>query len=284
MIVLDKLMNYRIPEVRQVLGPKDASLYALSVGLGQDPMDERQLEYVDYQRCTRAMPSQALVAAHPHFWMAAPETGIDAQQLVHGEQGLIIHRPMPVQGELVGRTRIEGVIDKGKGRGALLYWSKTLFDAATDEPIATTESTTFLRADGGFGGPSGPIRAPDPVPDSPPDAVIELATRTEQALFYRLNGDYNPLHADPAAARRAGFPRPILHGLCTFGVVCHALLRAVCDCDAARLRTMRLRFTAPVVPGETIRTEVWKSGAFRARVVERNVIAADNGSFALVEG
>jgi acyl dehydratase len=121
------------------------------------------------------------------------------------------------------------------------------------------------------------VRTPHPLPGSPPDLVVDLATRPEQALLYRLNGDDNPLHADPAVAAAAGFPRPILHGLCTLGVVTHALLRGLAGYRAASLRRLELRFSAPVFPGETIRTEIWRNGAFRARVVERDRIVVNNG-------
>lgn len=281
MIAYDKLMNYHIPEVRQVVTPKDTALYALSVGLAQDPMDGAQLDFVDERRTLLQMPSHAVVVGHPGFWLSAPDTGVNAEQLVHGEQSLIVHKQMPVDGEFIGRTRVTKIIDKGAGRGALLYTAKELTEASSGDLIATAESTTFLRGDGGFGGPSEPSRAPDPIPSTGADHIIDLSTRPEQALYYRLNGDYNPLHSDPTIAARAGFSRPILHGLCTYGVACHALLRAVCNYDPARLRMMRLRFTAPVIPGETIRIEIWNSGAFRGRTLERDVVVINNGAFAL---
>lgn len=273
----DHLLNYRIPEVRQTLTPRDTIFYALSVGLAQDPMDARQLDFVDHHKPLRALPAMAVVLCHPGFWIANPDTGVNAVKLVHGEQGFVIHKKLPVAGELIGRTRITGVIDKGEGRGALLYSEKTITEAATGEVLATCTSTTFMRADGGFGGPAGPLKPVYPVPESAPDMTIDLPTRPEQALYYRLNGDDNPLHADPAFAARAGFPRPILHGLCTLGVVCHALLRALGDYDPARFRALDLRFSAPVYPGETIRTEIWRDGAFRARVLERDVVVVNNG-------
>ncbi|MGH7104498.1 MAG: MaoC family dehydratase, partial [Acetobacteraceae bacterium] len=150
-------------------------------------------------------------------------------------------------------------------------------DAASGALLASTSSTTFLRGQGGFGGPEGPVKAVHPVPSGPAEISLDLPTRPEQALYYRLNGDDNPLHADPAVATRAGFPRPILHGLCTLGVVCHALLAALAGYDAARLRALDLRFSAPVFPGETIRTEIWRSGAFQARVPGRDVLVISNG-------
>lgn len=272
-----KLLNFPIPEVRERRTKRDSAFYALSIGLGQDPLDERQLDFVDPLRPQmKAIPSMVVVIGHPGFWLRNPETGVDAVRLVHGEQGFRIHRPLPVEGEFVGKTRVTGLVDKGAGKGALLYSEKEV-RGADGTLYATATSTTFLRGDGGFGGPSGPVKEPHPLPDTSPELSVDLPTRPEQALYYRLNGDDNPLHADPKVAAKAGFPRPILHGLCTLGVVTHALIRTLADYDAARLRALDLRFSAPVFPGETIRTEMWHDGSFRARVLERDVVVINNG-------
>ena len=273
----ETLRNFPIPEVRQRLKARDSIYYALSIGLGQDPLDARQLDFVDHHRHLKAMPSMAVVLGHPGFWLANPATTVDAVRLVHGEQGIRIHYPLPVEGEIIGRTRVVGLVDKGAGAAALLYSEKQVIDAATGRLLATTASTTFLRGQGGFGGPTGPVKSPHPVPAGVPEIALDLATRPEQALYYRLNGDDNPLHADPAVAAKAGFPRPILHGLCTLGIVCHALVAALAEYDAARLTSLDLRFSAPVFPGETIRTEIWRSGAFQARAIERDVLVVTNG-------
>lgn len=273
----ETLRNFPVPEVRQRLSARDIILYALSIGLAQDPLDHRQLDFVDHHRALKAMPSMAVVLGYPGFWLADPQTGVDTVRLVHGEQGITIHRLLPTSGEIIGRTRITGLIDKGAGAAALLYTEKDVIDAASGALLATTSSTTFLRGQGGFGGPAGPLKAVHTVPPGPPEISLDLPTRPEQALYYRLNGDDNPLHADPDVAARAGFPRPILHGLCTLGVVCHALLAALTGYDATRLSALDLRFAAPVFPGETIRTEIWRSGAFQARVVERDVLVVSNG-------
>ena len=273
----EHLLNFPIPDVRHVLTKRETVFYALSVGLGQDPTDERQLDFVDHQRNLRALPWLALVSGYPGFWLGDPHTGVDALRLVLGEQELELHQTLPVEGELIGRTRVTGLVDKGPGRGALLYSEKQLTDAVTGALLATTRSTTFLRGDGGFGGAAGPIQAPHTMPQTPPDMVLDFPTRPEQALYYRLNGDDNPIHADPKRAARANFPRPILHGLCTLGITAHALLRECAGYDERRFRSLRARFTAPVLPGETIRTEIWQDGSFRSRVVERDVIVIDNG-------
>ena len=272
-----KLLSFDIPEVRQTVTKRDAIFYALSIGIAQDPLDQRQLDYVDHHRRLQVVPSMAVVLGHPGFWLANPATGVDAVRLVHGEQSIEIKRPLPMAGEIIAKTRVTDIVDKGTGKGALLYSEKTVREAASGTVIAITRSTTFLRGDGGFGGPSGPVVAAHAMPDTAPDIVIERATRPEQALLYRLNGDDNPLHSNPEIAAKAGFPRPILHGLCTAGVVTHALLEGLCDYDAARLQGWTLRFTAPVFPGETIVTEIWADGSFRARIKERDVIAINNG-------
>ena len=272
-----KLLDFDIPEVRQRITPRDAILYALSIGMGQNPLDTRQLDYADHHRSLKVVPSMAVVLGHPGFWLRNPATGVDAVRLVHGEQSIELLRPLPIEGEIVAKTRVTGIVDKGEGKGALLFSEKAVRVAASGELIAITRSTTFLRGDGGFGGPSGPVASPHALPVSPPDITIELATRPEQALSYRLNGDDNPLHSDPAVAAKAGFPRPILHGLCTAGVVTHAVLAGLCGYDATRLTGWRLRFTSPVYPGETIVTEIWRDGSFRARIKERDVIVINNG-------
>lgn len=277
MIDPERLLNFPIPEVRQTLTKRDSILYALSVGFGQDPLDQRQLDFVDHQRALAAVPSMAVVLGHPGFWLADPATGVDPKSVLHGEQRIELRRPLPVEGHLVGRTRVTGLIDKGRGGAALMLSEKSVLDAESGELLAVTASTTFLRGGGGFGGPSGPVQPVHAVPDGPPDLWVDLPTRPEQALIYRLNGDDNSLHADPAVAAAAGFPRPILHGLCSFGIVCHALIRALAGYQAGRLKRMSLRFSAPVLPGETIRSEIWKDGSFRARVVERDVVVINNG-------
>ncbi len=280
----DTLLNFPIPEIRQRLRWQDSALYALSLGAGQDPMDAEDLRFVTEGAAMRALPSMAVVLGYPGFWLRDPATGVDAVRLVHGEQSVELHAPLPTEGEVIGRSRVTGLVDRGAGKGALLYSERVILDAATGTKLATLGQTTFLRGDGGFGGPDGPVRKPAPEPEGAPEIVLDLPTRPEMALLYRLNGDHNPLHSDPGIAAKAGFPRPILHGLATFGVVGRALLRAVCGNDPARFGRMDCRFSAPVFPGETIRTEIWPTAdgaAFRARVVERDVVVVGNGAFRL---
>ncbi len=276
----ETLLNFPIPTIRQTLRWQDTALYNFSIGLGQDPMDKAQLDFV-YEPRLKAMPSMAVVLGYPGFWIRDPGTGVDWVKVVHGEQSLILHQPLPAEGEVVGVSRVTGVVDRGAGKGAMVYSSREVRDAQ-GTLLATLEMTTFARGDGGYGGPSGPVKAPHPEPEGAPDITLDLPTRPEAAIVYRLNGDHNPLHIDPDIARAAGFERPILHGLCTFGVVCHALMRTLCDYDPTRFGRMDLRFSSPVYPGETIRTEIWRQpggAAFRARVVERDKVVVSNGRF-----
>lgn len=282
----ETLLNFPIPEKRQVVRWQDTALYALSLGVGQDPMDLDGLRHVTEGAAMRALPTMPVVLGYPGFWQADPATGIDAVRLVAGEQSVEIHAPLPVEGEIIGRSRVTGLVDRGAGKGALLYTAREVIDAATGTKLATVEQTAFLRGDGGFGGPAGPVRKPAPEPEGAPGITLDLPTRPEMALLYRLNGDHNPLHSDPGLAAKAGFPRPILHGLGTFGVVGRALLQTVCGGDGARFGKMECRFSAPVYPGETIRTEIWlqKDGAaFRARVVERDIVVISNGKLSMME-
>jgi acyl dehydratase len=181
---------------------------------------------------------------------------------------------------VIGRTRNLDLLDKGPGKGAVLFTERQIIDKASGEPIATMTSTSMLRADGGFGGKSGPQPAPHKLPESAPTRHVDIKVPANAALIYRLSGDRNPLHADPKAAAAGGFARPILHGLCTYGVAGRAIIRACCGNDPARLAALKVRFSAPVYPGETIRTEMWPDSeqvSFRARVLERDVVVLNNG-------
>lgn len=276
-IDIEKLMAFRMPVARQVFRPNDIALYALSVGMGRDPLDTRQLAYVDPLQGPAVMPSMVLVMAHPGFWLVAdPQSGVDPRAALHAAQAFEILGPIPAGGEVESRTRVTEVIDKGEGKAALILTETELCDGS-DALFARLECTTFVRG-GGFGGGSpGAPAAPQEAPQTAPDVLVDLTTGAEQALLYRLNGDLNLLHSDPAVAREAGFGRPILHGLCTMGVVTHALLRALGDYRTDSLRSVRLRFSKPVYPGETIRTEIWRDGSFRARLVERDAVVIEDG-------
>ncbi|HEY6833863.1 MAG TPA: MaoC/PaaZ C-terminal domain-containing protein [Pseudolabrys sp.] len=275
----DKLLAFKIPDVEQSYGPKDCILYALGVGVGLNPVDANELAFV-YEKNLKVLPTYALVQAYAPYWLFEANAGVTWAKTVHGEQGLILHEPVAPQGTVIGRNRIVDVVDKGAGKGALVYSECQVIDKVSGRLLATLQQTTFCRADGGFGGPRRETPAPHALPQRAPDFTCDLPTRPEMALIYRLSGDINPLHVDPDFARAGGFPRPILHGLATFGVAGHALLKTVCDYQPQRMTAMSGRFSAPVFPGETIRTEIWRDGgvvSFCARVVERDVIAINNG-------
>ena len=262
---------------RQSLTAKDTILYALGIGASELPFV--------YEEDLRALPTMAVVLGYPGFIWRDPAMGADWQKILHGEQSTILHAPLPVEGEIIGETRIEALFDKGADKGAIALVTREIHDGHGTH-LATIRATTFLRGDGGFGGSSAGAPAPHPLPtDRPADSAITLPTASNLAHIYRLSGDLNPLHIDPAVATAAGFSGPILHGLATYGIVGRALLLARCANDPARLRRMDCRFSSPVYPGETITTEIWdeaKEGdrsrlAFRARVVERDLIVLTNG-------
>ncbi|KAF1068533.1 MaoC/PaaZ C-terminal domain-containing protein [Variovorax sp.] len=283
MLDYQKARDWQSGEVRHDYAPRDTMLYALGLGLGADPLDERQLRFV-YEKELAALPTMAAVLASPGFWMRERrEIGIDFMKLVHGEQALRLHAPLPPSGTVIGRTRVTRVVDKGEGKGAVLHVEKELADVE-GRALATVESVYFLRGDGGFSrtdGRSDEAAAPAPAtPEGAPEQVLDLPTRPDQALLYRLSGDLNPLHAEPAFAARVGFAKPILHGLATWGIAGRGLLEAHAGLDPARLVAMRARLSAPVYPGETIRLESWRNGnevAFRARALERDVLVLTHG-------
>lgn len=275
----EKLKALEIPDGRQSYNFKDTILYNLSLGYGSDPLDGAELPFV-YEKELRALPTMAGVLAHPGFWARDLDTGIDWVRLVHSEMGLIMHKPLPSEATVISKSRVVEIADKGEGKGAIVQHERKFFDEASGELLCTNIQSIFCRGDGGFGGPVKSLPSPHPIPDRQPDQVYEQATRPDSALLYRLNGDWNPLHADPEIASRAGFDRPILHGLATYGIACKAILATCADNSPARIASISCRFTRPVFPGETLRTEMWIDGevvSYRVRVVERDVIAIDHG-------
>jgi acyl dehydratase len=283
MIDPDTLMRRPLPPVTQAYTERDSILYALGVGAGSvDPATDLRYLYEGAPGGLQALPGMAVVLATGPFWMQDPATGIDWRRILHGEQTLRLHRPLPAAARVVGQQRIEALIDKGAGKGALMLLGRTLHDAGSGDLLATVGSTVFMRGDGGFGGrPDGAPR-PHPMPEGRgPELALDLPTRAEQAALYRLSGDLNPLHVDPAVAAAAGFERPILHGLCSYGIAARAVIRLLCGNEATRLTRFDARFASPAFPGETLRTEVWRDGpgraSFRARVVERDQIILNHG-------
>lgn len=283
MVDYQKTRAWRSRDVPHRYTAKDTILYALGVGAGANPLSEGDLRLV-YERDLLALPTMASVLASPGFWMRNnKELGIDALKLVHGEQSIQLHEPLPVATTLIGQSRVVRLVDKGEGKGAIMHVEKLLLDETGKRKIATCEQVLFLRGDGGFsrlGGGDEAAPASPNTPETGPERVISLPTRADQAVLYRLSGDLNPLHIDPSVAAKAGFPRPILHGLATYGIACRGLVEAFCSGDANRLTGIRARLSAPVYPGETISLECWQVDGkigFRGRVVERDALVLTNG-------
>ena len=277
----DKILNWPFEPVEQTYTERDTILYALGIGLGAAPLDEEELRFVfEEAEGFAALPTMPVVLAGPGFWARDPGTGIDWKKILHGEQAIELHGPIPAAATVVGVTRVTDIIDKGADKGALIYSERSLSDKASGARLATLSSTTFARGDGGFGGPDGPTKPVHKLPDRAPDLHHDHKTLPQSALIYRLSGDPNPLHASPEVARQSGFDAPILHGLCTLGIAGYAILKMCCGGDPNGLANLALRFSAPVYPGETIRTEMWRDGeivSFRARVLERDAVVLNNG-------
>jgi acyl dehydratase len=256
---------------------RETMLYALAAGMGRDPLEERELRFVYEGDGFVALPTLAVVIARSPLPRTLP---VNFAMVLHGEQFLTVHRPLPTSGELIADTRLVQIVDKGAGKGALIYHETVARLVGEDRPLFTTGGSLFARGDGGFGGPAGPSPPPHAIPERAPDHVHVTETRLDQALLYRLTGDRNPLHADPAMARKAGFRAPILHGLCTYAIACRAVLVSVCDHDPAKIAGFDVRFTSPVFPGDRIETDIWVDGttvSFRCRAPDRGVIVLNNG-------
>ncbi|MCY4428743.1 MAG: MaoC/PaaZ C-terminal domain-containing protein [Halieaceae bacterium] len=261
---------------------RDSLLYAVAIGLGRDPMDPKELEYVCETVGNRVVPTAATVLSRPR-WLQKDRQSLMSKMnyalMLHGEQRLAIHQPLPPAAETLVSTRTTGVYDKGEGRGALLL-TETDVKLSDGSPLVTLGYTLFYRADGGFGGQSEGAPVPHQLPDREPDAVCEMPGRIDQAILYALCGDRNPLHRDPEVARTAGFDRPILHGLCSYGIACHAVLKTMLDYDQSRITGFDVRFSAPVFPGETQVVDLWQDGkviSFRSRIKERGIVSINNG-------
>jgi acyl dehydratase len=284
----EKMMQSKSEGLEASYGDREVMLYALGVGFQRDPMDEAELPF-SYEKTLQVVPTFATVipTGRPRAGAAAganPMSGINYLMVVHGEQRLTIHKPLPPACDVVSDTRVLGVWDKGKDKGAIIVNERVIKEKATGDKLATLVGTTFARGDGGFGGPKDGAPEPHPIPTRAPDLVHSCDTRADQAFIYALSGDRNPLHRDPAIAKMAGFPRPILHGLCSYGTACRAVISTLAKYDASRITGFDVRFSSPVFPGETIVTEMWVDGAvvsFRSRLKERDVVVLNNGKCTL---
>ena len=241
---------------------RDVLLYHLSLGAGRDADTDPELRYT-YERGLQVLPTFAMVAGQgisategAAFGMNLPGVEVDLRRILHAGQSLAVHRSLPASGSATVSTRISDVWDKGKA--AVIVLESSARDESGDA-LWTTRMQIWARGEGGFGGDSGP-ETPWQAPDREPDFVLDSPTTPAQALLYRLNGDLNPLHADPEFARMAGFDQPILHGLASYGVVAKALVDHVLDGDPTRLGGLEVRFAGSLFPGQTIRTTVWREG------------------------
>ncbi len=257
---------------------KDALLYALGVGAGAvDPVGA-ELEFTTENSrdvTQRALPTMAVVLGAGSSSPLAPLGDVNFALMVHGEQGITLHKPLPVEATVRSTTRIAEIFDKGKA--ALVVLETKAIDTSDDQPMFTNRSSLFFRGEGGWGGDSGPSGSVA-IPDRAPDLAVSATTRADQALLYRLNGDRNPLHSDPSFAEMAGFDKPILHGLCTYGFTGRLLLSAACGGNPDVFAGMEARFSSPVMPGEQLDVRIWHEPDvtyFRTSVGDRTVI--DNG-------
>jgi acyl dehydratase len=260
---------------------REVMLYALGIGMGSDPLDEKELLFVNEGYFTKKPLKVVPTFASVCVWGANPgHIELNRVMSVDGERDITFHKPMPVTAKVYADSRVAGVYDKGKDKGAVIQRETVVRDAASGEKLATLLASTFARGDGGFGGPSEGQPEPHPIPKRAPDKTIDIKTQPGQALIYRLSGDRNPLHSDPEFAKRAGFPVPILHGMCTYGITCRGVLQTFADYDPTAFKRHAARFSSPVFPGDTVTMDLWKDGnvvSFEARVKARNVTVVRNG-------
>lgn len=280
----DKAMALRNIGQKYSWTDREVMLYAYGIGMGADPMDGRELAFVNEgyftPRDLKVVPTYASVAA---WGSNAGPIDINRVMVVDGERDITFHKPLPVQASITVDSTILGIFDKGKDKGAVIL-RKNVFKNEKGEDLVTLIASTFARDDGGFGGPSEGQPAAHSIPKRAPDLTVDITTRPDQALIYRLCGDRNPLHSDPEFARRAGFDRPILHGMCTYGLSCRAVLQTYADYDPLAFRQHVSRFSAPVFPGETVSFDLWKDGnviSLEGRVKSRNVTVIRNGKTVL---
>lgn len=277
-VTLDQLMSIRVEDTRFSYGDRESMLYALGIGMARDPLDIRELPFAfEGEGGPRTIATMATVLTQ---FTAMKTSGIDYTKVLHAEQRLTMHRPLPPAAEIVADYRVVGVVDKGVEKGLFVFTETRVRTPADGQPLFTARGTMMARGDGGIGGSGMIAPTAHTVPDRAPDHVVSLTTRPDQALLYRLSGDRNPLHSSPALAAQVGFRQPILHGLCTYGIACRAILASVCDYDHSRIGEFNVRFSSPVFPGETIITDIWVDStivSFRCRVPERDIVAIDNG-------
>ena len=289
-IDVDAALGYEFPPLTTAYTERDLAIYALGVGAGTDPLDGKDLQYVYelHGEGFRALPTYAVVPVinsileHAKQGKQAPGLRYGFERILHGEQYTEVRRPLPAHQKLVHKSSVKDIWDKGKN--AVVVIATRTYDEA-DQELAYNEISMVVRGAGGWGGERGPSGEVNTPPDRAPDAVIEQTISPDQALLYRLSGDWNPLHADPSFAQAFGFPRPILHGLCTFGFAARHVIKAFAGNDARLFKSIRARFAESVFPGETLVTEMWKASdqriVFRSKVKERDKVAISGAAVEL---
>ena len=278
-IDLEAALGSKLPAQEFAWDEDRVILYHLGLGAGAPPTDVRELSYT-YEGDLSVLPSFATVAAYSSMAAISSARGVDINWalLLHGEQDLEVRRPIPRRGRVISQPRIARIYDKG--RAALMVVEVTSTDDRTGDVLFVNRASLFIRGEGGWGGDPGP-KASNQAPGREPDHVVGSPTLPQQALLYRLSGDKNPLHADPGFAALGGFDRPILHGLCTYGVVCKAAVDAVLGGDPGRARRYRARFAGVVFPGETVVTRIWEEEdkfLLEATVEEREAKVISNAA------
>jgi acyl dehydratase len=272
----DKAIGAQLPDLEFSWSSSDVLLYHLALGAGSHPGDatsDRALRYTLDDENLQVLPSFGIVAPHFHDTeppsLELPGCDIELSQVLHGSQEVVVHAPLPTSASATLHTRISDVWDKGKA-AVIVQEAEAVSDDGTS--LFTTRSSIFVRGEGGWGGDRGPSTKVE-LPDREPDVDTSYATSPNQALLYRLCGDRNPLHVDPAFASGAGFPAPILHGLCSYGIVLREVVDTVLDGDATRAGGFSARFAGIVFPGETIRVQAWDEDE---QVLVSGTIASDN--------
>lgn len=279
------ILNLKTEAAPYSWSDREVMLYALGIGMGSDPLNESELQFVNEAYGTSKQLKVVPTFASVCVWGVRPgAVDLNRVMLVDGERDITFHKPIPAAASATADARVLRVYDKGKDKGAIIQ-NEVVVRGSDAGKIATIVSSTVARGDGGFGGPSEGMPEPHRVPHRAPDRSMEIPIRPDQALLYRLSGDRNPLHSDPEFARLAGFPKPILHGLCTYGLTCRAVLQTYADYDPTAFHRHRVRFSAPVFPGEILTVHLWKDGnsiSFEAYARERQITVAKNGQTLLV--
>ena len=276
----DRLLGLEVEPRAQRLTARDARLYALGVGFGADPLDEADLDFVIGGPKLKIVPTMATIFADAILELTLACKLARPELVLHAEQRLECLQPLRCDNSFHVGASVTGVYDRGAERGAEIHMQAEATCGEVDTTLFRATYVTLARGDGGFSGEPPPAVQRTAPPDEPPGHTVDARVALNQALLYALNGDPNPIHTLPRIARRAGFDRPLLHGLCTYGMACRAVIRTVCDGDPERILGFNVRFAAPVFPGDTLHFEIWQSSdsvQFVARALERDAVVLRNG-------